>query len=257
VSDGHAADPPRAVGEAPPPLRGSLSTGAVFVRVSPVHDDAEAAELGAALGRIAGVAGIDASGTDGESVLFRLQLGRPVAMGSDLRATFGRHLRSFTRVADGFEVVLDAPLKRNGGSIPAPPPTDPLGEGVDRRLFAELAEAFEVSFTRSPTGQALVSPSGRWLRVNGALERLLGRDADGLIGTDVRDLGFPDDADAEARLHTAVVRGERQRYTARRQLIRADGSPVRIEAEMTAIRGEGGELRGFLAHVVAADVWAA
>jgi PAS domain S-box-containing protein len=257
MSDGRAADPPHAGDEAPPPLRSSLSTGAVFVRVSPVRDASETAELSAALRRIHGVTSVDASGTDGESALFRLGLGRPVAMGSDLRATFGRRLRSFTRVTDGFEVVLDTPPAAGPWGGPAPQPSGPSGEPVDRRLFAELAAAFEASFSRSPAGQALVSPAGRWLRVNDALARLLGRDADGLVGTDVRDLGRPDDGDAEAGLHTAVARGRQQRYTVQRQVVRADGSRVRIRAEMTAIRDDEGELRGFIAHVVDADAWGA
>jgi PAS domain S-box-containing protein len=125
----------------------------------------------------------------------------------------------------------------------------------DSRLLSELTDVFEVSFNRSPAGQALVSPTGLWLRINPALERLLDRDARLLLGTDVGHVTHPDDVGPEDELRAAVLRNGSEGYAIDKRVVRADGTAVAVRAEMTAIRDADGAVRGFVAHVVAPAVW--
>lgn len=364
-------------------------------------DSAQVTELSLVLWRIHGVTGVEISAADGSTAVLDVTLGRPVAMGSDLRTVFGRNLLSCTRTSDGFDVVLKAPQPtpeselspRSAGPLSggrdtskthrgltfehrAPPSsaghgrraTDlvgsvfggqdpetvmgafagtrdlsivvvdlqltvraalgglharltPTGESVvgrtvaelapphrypgvadrvaaglrgtagsmdahststdrsfrvtftpiqegtavkgclvvvrdivqqhrDRRLLAELTDVFEVSFQRSPSGQALLSPTGQWLRINPVLERLLDRDADKLLGAAAEVVTHPDDVGPEDGLRSAVMRNGSEGYSIDKRLVRGDGSPVSVHAEVTAIRDDDGTVRGFLAHIV-------
>ena len=79
-----------------------------------------------------------------------------------------------------------------------------------KRLEAELSRArttFESAFTAAPIGMALVSVDGRFLRVNGALCKLLGRDEDSLLRMTYRDITHVDDLGESNNLLKSMLDG--------------------------------------------------
>lgn len=125
----------------------------------------------------------------------------------------------------------------------------------DAQLLGELTDVFETALDRAPTGQALLSPTGRWLRVNDALGGLLRRYEDDLLGTDVLDTTHPEDRDREAALLREVQAGHADGYELEKRVLRGDGTTLRVYARMSPIRTVEGAVRGFVAHVVDADRW--
>jgi PAS domain S-box-containing protein len=89
----------------------------------------------------------------------------------------------------------------------------------------EIEARFETAFTSAPSGVALISLDGRFLRVNGALCTLLGRTEDELVGGTSKHFTHPDDQGLTARAFvdlntTATVVSITKRY------LRPDGEVV-------------------------------
>lgn len=124
----------------------------------------------------------------------------------------------------------------------------------DQMLITELKEVFELTFDHSPICQALLSPTGQWLRVNAALRELLGRDEPSLVGRDAREVTHPEDRPTEEALLRDLVDGRRGRYALQKRLLHADGSAVPVQLRMSAVRAEDGGVRGLIAQIVDADV---
>lgn len=125
----------------------------------------------------------------------------------------------------------------------------------DQALRTELTDVFETTFEDSPVGMALLSPTGQWLRVNGALCRLLRRDADALVGASLRELTHPDDLDRENALLYEVVASHAGGYEVEKRFVLGDDRTLRAYVRMSPIRAAQGAVRGFVAHVVDAERW--
>lgn len=126
---------------------------------------------------------------------------------------------------------------------------------ADEALLAELTEVFELTFDHSPAGQGLLSPDGRWLRVNDPLRRLLGRSEDALVGRRVQDVTHPADVDHEQGLLYEVAAGRSRGYELVKRFVHGGGEPVRAYVRMSAVPAPDGAVRGLIAHVVDADRW--
>lgn len=102
------------------------------------------------------------------------------------------------------EVLMSLmPTRRPGGGVEF---VDGLMESIGDRKRAETAfrsseERFRILFDSSVTAMGLASPDGRWVRVNAALCRLVGRGEAEVIGRDVADIVPPADREVvQARL---------------------------------------------------------
>ncbi len=130
-----------------------------------------------------------------------------------------------------------------------------LAAQADTSLLLEATRAFEITFRHSPIGQGLLSRSGRWLRVNGALSELVGRSADDLVGAEMGETLHPEDRDAERERLRRLVDGPDDHHVVRARFLRADGRAVHTHTRMTRITDDGGTVRGFVAQVVDAAAW--
>ncbi|MEV4421250.1 PAS domain-containing protein [Patulibacter sp. NPDC049589] len=124
----------------------------------------------------------------------------------------------------------------------------------DQLLLSELQEVFELTFDHSPICQALLSPDGRWLRVNRALGELLGRAEPALVGREAHEVTHPEDRRVEQELVGDLVAGRRDRYALQKRLVRADGSAVPVHVRMSAVRSPAGGLRGLIAQILDDEV---
>ncbi|MDO9409555.1 PAS domain-containing protein [Patulibacter sp.] len=124
----------------------------------------------------------------------------------------------------------------------------------DQMLLSELQEVFELTFEHSPICQALLSPTGQWLRVNDALRRLLGRDEASLAGRHVSEITHPDDRAGERALVDDLLAGRRDRYALDLRLLHADGRSVAVHVRASAVRDADGSARGMIAQVLDADL---
>lgn len=211
--------------------------------------------------RIRSVAGLDPAAADGAILIgrpvvhaFALVARRPLA--AALAAALQGEERTLALPDEHGEPRLQATCRPAGPGLPG-------GVCVVRDLEAqsggtlliEAQRAFEITFRHSPIGQGLLSRTGRWLRVNGALAELLGRPADSLVGAEAVEAMHPDDRDGEReRLHR-LVDGTDDHYVVGTRFVHVDGHVVRTHTRMTRITDEDGVARGFVAQVVDAAAW--
>jgi PAS domain S-box-containing protein len=103
-------------------------------------------------------------------------------------------------------------------------------------------------FGEAGIAMAVVSPEGRWLRVNRALCELLGASAGEILGNPAEDSTHPDDRAADSEALRLLRAGECASYTSEKRCLRNAGDPVWVLATVTAVREAGGRLQ----HLVVA-----
>lgn len=111
-----------------------------------------------------------------------------------------------------------------------------------------LARRFERAFDRAPIGMALVGADGRLVRVNEALEDMLGRTRTDLTGLPVLDLVHPGDA-AAARRHAREVQRDDEVHAAELRFVRSDGSTGWAQVTSTALRDDRGRPEHTVIHL--------
>jgi two-component system CheB/CheR fusion protein len=159
------------------------------------------------------------------------------AADSDLRRRIvGRGRQLLGRRRDGSLVPIDLVVSM----LPRPGGTrfyiGTIRDLSDRKL---AEESLRLGFESSGVGQAMMSPDGRLLRVNGALARSLGYEQGRLIGGDVRAILHPDDVDAAHEWLAAMREGGRLR-DGMRLCRHADGRKVWFRVAGAVIRdGKG------------------
>lgn len=115
--------------------------------------------------------------------------------------------------------------------------------------LAEAEQRFSLAFEHAPTGKALVAPDGRFLRVNRALCRILGRDEATLLDLDFQTITDPEDLDVDLdHLHRTIA-GEIDGYSIEKRYVRADGSVVACQLDVGVVRTDDGTPQYFISQV--------
>jgi diguanylate cyclase (GGDEF)-like protein/PAS domain S-box-containing protein len=184
------------------------------------------------------------------------------------RAAYQENLNRFLRSEDGplldRRMEVDV-LRRDGKEVPVELSISPVRQGetwafnaffhsIGKRKQTEAAlrdaeERFRRAFDDSTVGMALVSPDGRYLRVNAALSEITGHPIDELTGMHYAEITHPDDLEADLEAATEMVTGERYGYRTEKRYIHSKGYPVWISLNVSPIRDENGELLYMIGQV--------
>jgi PAS domain S-box-containing protein len=113
----------------------------------------------------------------------------------------------------------------------------------------ESEERFRLTLDEAPIGMALVSPEGRFFRVNRALCEIVGYSQEELIGLTFQAITHPDDLSADLALVEKLARGEIPRYQREKRYIRKDGTVVDIMLNGSVLRGSDGAPIHFIAQI--------
>jgi diguanylate cyclase (GGDEF)-like protein/PAS domain S-box-containing protein len=113
---------------------------------------------------------------------------------------------------------------------------------LSERALREAEERFRSAFDDAAVGMSIVSPEGRWLRVNQALSDITGYSQARLTRMGFADITHPDDLSGDLGALDELINGTRQRYTAEKRYRHADGHTVWIALSVSTVRGEHGEL---------------
>jgi PAS domain S-box-containing protein len=111
---------------------------------------------------------------------------------------------------------------------------------------------FRATFDRAAVGVAHVSPDGRWLRVNGALCRILGYLADELLTKSFQDVTYPDDLAADLVQVELMHEGKIDSYNAEKRYVRKDGAIIWARETVSCVRKGDGSIDYFVG--VIADI---
>ncbi|MFC5462578.1 PAS domain S-box protein [Massilia niabensis] len=108
---------------------------------------------------------------------------------------------------------------------------------------------FRSIFDLASIGIALVSPTGGWISVNGALCAILGYSQDELQRLSFHDITHPDDLHSDVELLGRLRLGELDQYQMEKRYIRKDGRPVWVNLNVSKKLNEAGELEYYISVV--------
>lgn len=113
----------------------------------------------------------------------------------------------------------------------------------------ESEERFRGAFENAPIGMAMVSLEGRWMRVNRAICRLVGRSEEELLASTFQDITHPDDLDADLEQVRALIRGESDHFTMEKRYFHKSGRIVWVLLAVTIVRRADGAPLHFVSQI--------
>jgi PAS domain S-box-containing protein len=114
----------------------------------------------------------------------------------------------------------------------------------------EAASLFRRGFDEAPIGMVMVEPDeGRFMEVNDAMCRLLGRSRAELVGTPVYDVTHPDDQSRLLEGRQELIDDPSMSYQTEKRYVRPDGSIVWASLHATPVTRPDGSRRAIFAQV--------
>jgi diguanylate cyclase (GGDEF)-like protein/PAS domain S-box-containing protein len=113
----------------------------------------------------------------------------------------------------------------------------------------DTAPLHDDAFLHMPIAMAEIGIDGRLARVNDAFARMLGQDAEALVGRRVRDLIHPDDMGRDSQNFVEMLQGRRDGYRAEKRYVRADGGVAHAALAISVLRNPAGEASRFVVQV--------
>lgn len=108
---------------------------------------------------------------------------------------------------------------------------------------------FASAFEYAAIGMALVSPEGRWLKVNRALREMVGYSEAELSSRTLQDITHPDDLEASWRQVRRMLAGEIQTYQMEKRYFHKQGYPIWVLLSVSLVRNEAGEPLYFILQI--------
>ena len=105
----------------------------------------------------------------------------------------------------------------------------------------ESEQRFRGAFDTSPIGIALVSPEGKWLRVNNAISKIVGYTPDELLKLTFQDITHPEDLEIDLEYVQQMLHGEIEEYEMEKRYIHKKGHIVWIQLNVSLVRNNNEE----------------
>jgi PAS domain S-box-containing protein len=113
----------------------------------------------------------------------------------------------------------------------------------------ESEERFSGAFEYAPIGVALVTPDGRWLKVNRALCDLVGYSEAGLLAHTYQEMTCPDDLEASRENVRRLIAGESRSFRMEKRYIHARGHFITALTSVSLVRDGRGRPLYFIAQI--------
>lgn len=108
---------------------------------------------------------------------------------------------------------------------------------------------FQSAFEFAAIGMALVSPEGKWLRVNRAICEITGYSEAELLERTFQDITHPDDLEADLENVRKMLAGEIKTYQMEKRYFHKNGSIVWILLSVSLVRTKPGEPLFFISQI--------
>ncbi|MDX2171078.1 MAG: PAS domain S-box protein [Deltaproteobacteria bacterium] len=230
----------RAIVENSAELLSCMTADGIFTYLSPNYRDVLGYDPAALVGRVA----LDLVHPDDQAAL-AMQIAQRQPTG---RATFR------VRDAQGAWRWVEATGRLQSRADGTPDAIFMVTRDVTRDRAEEAARRdmevrFRHAFEDAPIGMALVGLDGHWLRVNQALCRIVGYDAEALVRLTFQDITHPDDLEADLALMRELLAGTRRDYQMEKRYFHRDGRIVWILLSGSLVRDDDGAPRYFVAQI--------
>ncbi|HEV3072162.1 MAG TPA: diguanylate cyclase [Solirubrobacteraceae bacterium] len=110
-------------------------------------------------------------------------------------------------------------------------------------------ERFELVFEQAPIGMALLTPDGRWVRVNQALLKITGYSSDELLRKTFQEITHPDDLTLDAEHMRRLLVGEIRDYQIEKRYQHAQGHVISATLSVSLVRDLQGKPLHFVAQI--------
>lgn len=107
----------------------------------------------------------------------------------------------------------------------------------NRSILNESENRFRGAFENSAIGMGLVSPEGKWLKVNRSLYEMLGYTEKELLSLTFQQITHPEDLEKDLELFYQTLRGEIDTYRMEKRYFHKDGSIIWINLTVAMVRG--------------------
>ncbi len=113
----------------------------------------------------------------------------------------------------------------------------------------ESEKQFRNAIEYSPIGNAIVSPSGAFLKVNKALCKIMGYSEDELLKLDFQQITHPDDLEDDLASVTKLLKDEIDSYEMEKRYFRKDGYTMNALLSVSLVRNEDNSPRYFISQI--------
>ena len=108
---------------------------------------------------------------------------------------------------------------------------------------------FQSAFEFAAIGMALVSPEGKWLRVNRAICEITGYTEAELLARTFQDITHPEDLEADLENVRKMLAGEIKTYQMEKRYFHKNGSIVWVLLSVSLVRTKSGEPLFFISQI--------
>lgn len=114
--------------------------------------------------------------------------------------------------------------------------TDERAQALEELRESEVR--FRALFEGAPIGIALADLDGRIIASNPALQEMVGRSEEQLLGTHFSERTHPEDAEVDRSLYRELLSGERDSYEMEKRYVRKDGQELWVHLTRFLVRDE-------------------
>jgi PAS domain S-box-containing protein len=115
--------------------------------------------------------------------------------------------------------------------------------------LAEREEKFHKAFDHAPIGMALVSPTGKWLKVNKSMHDLLGYDDTEFLTHTFQDFTYPDDLNTDLDLMYQLLAGDISSYNLEKRYFHKNGQMIWVLLSVSLVRDLDGTALYFISQI--------
>src|SRR3984893_1202799 len=108
---------------------------------------------------------------------------------------------------------------------------------------------FQNAFEFAAIGMALVSPEGKWLRVNRSVCEITGYGEAELLARTFQDITHPDDLDLDLANVRKMLAGENDTYQMEKRYFHKNGAIVWVLLSVSLVRDEDAQPRFFISQI--------
>jgi len=111
-------------------------------------------------------------------------------------------------------------------------------------------EAFRGNFENAAVGMAIISPSGKWLKVNHKICEIVGYTKDEMMQLTFQDITHPEDLNNDLRLLNQVIKGKRDHYQMEKRYFHKKGHILHIILAVSAVKDTEGKILYFISQII-------
>ena len=119
--------------------------------------------------------------------------------------------------------------------------SDVTGRHALEQRLRESEQRFFGAFQHAAIGMALVSPEGRFLRVNAAVCQMMQYTEEEFLALDIAAVTHPDDREADDEQRDELLAGRRDSYQMEKRNFRKDGQVVHLQLSVSVVRDADGQ----------------